>query len=754
TIDRAVFEGRMVRATSERWLPDELAFEDLSWRASARGPIDALQHEGEARSAEVTINPVRPASVNLAWRGRMLEIDVEVEADVPEANARLEARVTPRAALVRSLLVADTRGERFRSVQPAEVSWTPRLVVKGLKLGGPDLDLAAEIDVVGQGRVGIDAPHLDLACLDAWLQEPLSVREAEELRLRGVMEDGSLVFETAGRVRIRLAQDEVAQLDVSASGTREELVVRQLDVHARNERVLSLAGRLPVVLQPGTQPWFRIDRDRAMTINGSLGHQTQFWEMVARSTGVRMEQPDVEIAVEGTWNEPRGSVRAEAARLAVDPERWPGEWPVVTALRLNAEADGTSASIQEFSFRVEDQPVSLEAKLPVSREAWTHLRSDPLGYLREHGTGRLVVPEVELSAFGRLVPEYRAPAGRAEAEIAWTRDGLDGYFRLHGAVTRPLGPLGILQDVSADLRFSGRELRIQKVGARMGGQPVQLTGQARLESDGPVAELKLTGRNLPIIRQTGILLRGDLDLGLKTDASGAGQVTGLVRLTDGLFLADLQDVVPRGTGVRRPAARPPYFSVAVEPLRDWRIDVRVEGSEFLRLRTPVLESTASAEFQLSGTLMEPRAIGEATLEGGIVRLPFAVFSVEEGEVRLTQADPFEPRLSLIGSSRRMGYDLRMELTGTAGEPRLQFSSSPPLSSEEILLLVMAGQAPQEEVAYTGRQRAMQIGTFLGRGVIGDVFGGSGEARLTFTTGERVSRQGRETYRFAYELTPR
>lgn len=290
----------------------------------------------------------------------------------------------------------------------------------------------------------------------------------------------------------------------------------------------------------------------------------------------------------------------------------------------------------------------------------------------------------------------------------------------------------------------------------MGGQPVRLTGRAALPEGGsPRLDLKLEGQNLPLVRDVGLLLRADLNLAIVSSERGDGRVTGQVKLRDSLFLAELQDVVPRGGGsTARPNARPPYFSVTIEPLQRWQLDVTVEGREFLRLRTPVVDGTASARFQLGGTLGEPRAVGEAKVDQGRVRLPFATFQIQEGELRLTQADPYQPQISLTGTSRRLGYDLRMELTGTANEPRLQFYSSPALPSEDILLLVMAGQAPQEEVSYTGSQRAVQIGTFLGRGVIGGLFGGNGGDRLTVTTGERVSRQGRETYRFNYELTPR
>jgi len=129
--------------------------------------------------------------------------------------------------------------------------------------------------------------------------------------------------------------------------------------------------------------------------------------------------------------------------------------------------------------------------------------------------------------------------------------------------------------------------------------------------------------------------------------------------------------------------------------------------------------------------------------------------VNQGRVRLTEADPYQPMLAVTGSGRRFGYDLRMELTGPATEPTLRFTSSPPLSSEQVLLLVMAGQPPTEEFAYTGRQRVVRLGTYLGQSLLRGLGGESSSAeRFSLTVGERISRQGRETYGFTYELDPR
>jgi translocation and assembly module TamB len=84
-----------------------------------------------------------------------------------------------------------------------------------------------------------------------------------------------------------------------------------------------------------------------------------------------------------------------------------------------------------------------------------------------------------------------------------------------------------------------------------------------------------------------------------------------------------------------------------------------------------------------------------------------------------------------------------------------FSSSPPLDAKQVLLMVTAGELPHDEIVYGGTQRVAQLGAFLGLSLINTFGGDATEAdRLSFSTGERVSRQGRETYNIEYRLTER
>ncbi|HYP16037.1 MAG TPA: translocation/assembly module TamB domain-containing protein, partial [Opitutus sp.] len=262
----------------------------------------------------------------------------------------------------------------------------------------------------------------------------------------------------------------------------------------------------------------------------------------------------------------------------------------------------------------------------------------------------------------------------------------------------------------------------------------------------------LNGDNLPFVRRAGLLVRGDLDLTLLTSPTGRTTIGGKVNLRDSLFLADLRSFIP--SGAKGSAARPPYFSIDAKPLDGWRLDVSVQGEEFLRLRTPVFNGTASARFQLDGTLGEPRARGEAVITQGNVRLPFANFTVRQGYVRISPEEA-EPQLFVSGQMRRYGYDVRMELTGPVSAPHLNLSSSPPLEAEQVLLMVMAGQAPNDEITTTDRQRMARFGAFFGQSLLGTLGGDAGGAdRLTISSGENISEQGRETYSIEYRLSDR
>jgi hypothetical protein len=53
-----------------------------------------------------------------------------------------------------------------------------------------------------------------------------------------------------------------------------------------------------------------------------------------------------------------------------------------------------------------------------------------------------------------------------------------------------------------------------------------------------------------------------------------------------------------------------------------------------------------------------------------------------------------PQLLLRAVSKQFGYDLHMEVSRSVDSPIIQFTSTPALSSEQILLMITTGQMPQ------------------------------------------------------------
>jgi translocation and assembly module TamB len=97
----------------------------------------------------------------------------------------------------------------------------------------------------------------------------------------------------------------------------------------------------------------------------------------------------------------------------------------------------------------------------------------------------------------------------------------------------------------------------------------------------------------------------------------------------------------------------------------------------------------------------------------------------------------------------------MELNGPADQPIIQFNSTPPLSSEQLVLMVTAGELPKGGYTLNPTQRAQTMALFLGKDLLSKLgFGDDSEERLSFTSGQEISETGKPTYSLEYKLTKR
>ncbi len=758
TLRDAALTGSVARATLAPWLPAHLDFATLTLKLRANGPLATLAHTGEAQLTAFVAAPLKPLALSVQWQGHGLAAEkftatATTTAGITRLNAS-GAIDTDKLTLTVLSLTAPSAAP-LQLVQPATLRWKPTLRLAGLTLASADSSLTASFTLGDAGQFNAAIKNLSSAALADLIELPGPAWRITNLTAQGSWDHGPLSFTTTAAASVALSPSQSANLTLAAQGDAKGVQLTALEVLEGSETALRATGRLPLLIHPSGPARFTVLPEAALALTASTEPTARFWTQLQALTGLEIVAPQFTAQLGGTWSKPRGTATLRATRLAVDSARIDISLPDLETVELDLSGDAGGFVLDHFSATLDGQAVRASGRLPLGTGAWVKLQKTPLALLTQTAELHLEIPDADMAALSRHLPEYLAPQGRLKLDITLKPGGdFNGTLQLRDAASRPIGVLGALQDINADLVVAGRTLTLRELKANAGGQPVTLAGTIEIPSMGqPRLDLTLKGTNLPLVRQLGLLLRGDLDLRLTTPASGPTLIGGTVRLHDSLFLADVRDLLP--SGERGSSARAPYFAVEVAPFNRWRLDVAIDGDRFLRLRTALFTGVASAHFRLSGTLGNPLAIGEAVVNEGNVLLPFASFAVQQSSLRLTAENPHDLQLWLTGATRRYGYNLRLELSGTLSAPVLGFSSNPSLESKQVLLLVMAGQLPTNSGVITDRQRATSIGRYLGQSLLGSLGGetASGD-RLSISTGESISRQGRETFAMEYLLDDR
>ena len=746
-----------------RWLPKETNWSTAEIDATMRGPLDAPQHQGSLKISELRLKPLHPLAIVAAWQGIGEKVEIQsTRATAGASTLELRGTLDPQGLKIDQFTVTPRGQSVWQLASPARLAWSPLWQMDNFNLmnpstapGGrvpPKTDSSIRFSGKGgtDGFIDFSATAFDSTFLQDWIAMTGPHWLVHTLTAHGRVADGTLVFDTALTAQIEM-QPKPAEVKLTASGDAKGIQLKELTV-VESDRVLTQAsGRLPVSWKILPAMRLSIDETATLELSASTDPASPLWTALSASTGIMLTQPRAKIELTGTLREPAGEVQLQAAQLRISAERYKLALPEFDQLELALKLGRQEVTLTTLSTKLNGQILQASGQLPMDDRRWEQLWRNPAAFDWSEAQARIEIPDADLAVLGRELPNFVAAKGRLRAKVELARGGkFSGELHLIDAASRPVPPFSTLQEINADLTLTDRTFTVQRLNAKIGGEPVTMDGSVTLGLDGkPRLDLGLKGKNLPLVRHTGLLIRNDIDLRASTDASGVTRISGTVTLRDSLVLANLSALLP--TGQRGVTRQPPYFAVEAEPFRSWPLAVEVRGPQAIKIRTTVFNGTASARFQLGGTLGEPRAVGDLTVDQGQVLFPFATFTVQTGTVRLRESDPFHAVVNLNASSQRRDYQLRLEATGQLPTPNLVLSSTPALEAEEVLLMVMTGQPPtNESTASSGGQRLALLGAYLGRGVFQDL-GIGGEDRLEISAGEQISVQGRETYDFEYKL---
>jgi autotransporter translocation and assembly factor TamB len=200
----------------------------------------------------------------------------------------------------------------------------------------------------------------------------------------------------------------------------------------------------------------------------------------------------------------------------------------------------------------------------------------------------------------------------------------------------------------------------------------------------------------------------------------------------------------RGASLPIPALGPP----------GGRLQLALTTAEPVRVEGNVARGALRADLVLEGDTAAPVLRGQVFVDPLELALPAATVRYEAGAVRFTPERPNVPQLELMGETRVAGHDVQVELAGTYDAPEVRLSSSPPLSADQLLLLVISGRPPTEagQLASAGESLAVYVAKDLVRSWFDD--GGFDErqsflSRIEVVTGRDVSKSGVLTLEATY-----
>jgi len=644
------------------------------------------------------------ATVRLASQGGQLALGhLDLTAGATAVRGALRIGLEPRAILEADLTVSDLEIAEVADLFDVETDLRGRAsgTIRAARVGG---------GVEGTGTIRLTAGR--------WLGEPFDevtssvVVSGQALRFANARVIGPAV-EMEGQGTVDLATGNV-DARIEAGRVR----IERLEVSARGSSPFAAEVQLsgPVRVDPsGASGLFAVEsaelRIRDVSI-GSIAGQIELLpeEVVFRlhgvdpagwsgtaTVGLADPQPvRAELALdawplEGIDGLPVPtrvvvSGRVEATGPLGEPARWDVGWVIaaaeihVGARRFEVSDDApvrmANGTIDVGPLRIQGPGVDVTASLRYGLES-----GEMDGEL--DGTG-------DLTVLAFAIPDLRAQ-GTVEFKIrargTADRPELDGFLRLDGGRVRHLGLPYRFQAVTASAALRGSNVEIESFRAVLGGGEIEGSGRIEFGATGsPSFELGIRAAGVRLEVPEGFegIYDAELEVGGTPDRI---DVRGRADLLRGLWSTDLErPQLFGGPGREYAPGETPHLAPRTF------LDLDVVATHNVWVRNQLAEIEAAVDLHLGGTLERPQVAGRTfALEGGRIEYRGLRYQVRSGSLEFTNPDRIEPFVAIEAETSVSGYDIQLRVSGTPDRLAYELTSSPALSSQDIIALLATGK---------------------------------------------------------------
>jgi len=753
-----------VAAYTKNFLPQKQLL-NASIRANLKisGPLMEPAARADMTLKEVQLDDIKISSAIFKLRssGRRIHIDL-AQVSAPSGEAKLAGNLLRGPAdaafdLELTDLVLSGQKALLALKKPGHIHFTRTgdLSIKGISLSGPNGDIGLNGSLVAQKKADLD---LNITNFNShgWLESLATDRVRfsglnARIHLLGTMDKPSLSV-VGDLAKLDSPKDRLSlsgRFDLSY--TKDGLFIRQFQWQGGPGQRIAVTGTLPVNLLE--KPMLR-SGPLSVDAQASIPDLTEFnWLFPDYIPSDGDLQAKLQMA--GTWQAPAGTFIFKSRGLNDPPNLKsmpPGPIDIDGNIRLAGEKLVVE-SIQINSPRLTFASRGEWTGMPALTELLQGQAAKPSGNVDMKGN----LSVEDLSWLAAENPSLRRVAGRLEADVTMkgpiSDPAVDAVVRLTDGELRPDMDVPSLQALNLNAVVTPAGLRLQTFTGELGGAAFHVTGSVMRNSEGGAdADLRLQGENLLFYRSAGLKVRADTDITVKGPVKRL-EVAGEVAITDGRLVKyfDLLGIL-KGSSKPKTDLGLQLFSIRQPPFKDMVFNVQLTSKNPFTIRNNLAKGAVRPELKLTGTGEFPVLAGKVYVDPTRISLPAGSLVFESGVIRFDPNRPDRPTLDLIGTSKMLGYDVTMLVEGPYDEPIVTLSSVPPVSNEELILLLIAGQQPSSTDDTQASQRQnMNVAVFLGRDLIARWFGSdSSEAtesimdRFEIGVGRAVTRSGEET----------
>lgn len=643
---------------------------------------------------------------------------------------------------------------------PARIEYEPgRAVVSGLELRGAAGDLLAQGSwTPDRAELTLDVRELHPEVFLGGTEFALPALRTADFEARATLIGDRLQIVTDGTLTQLSAPGLSAPIDLAWDLLHDEerTTITSFTAASANGLTASVSGSLPIKYAPTLEL-----KAGELALDLSMQLPLESLDLDSVLSG----KVSVDGSLSGAWTELGGSLNLAGTGLVLPEGLQPAgleAGSIAGTLRLE---DGLVAENLSVRFG-ELLDLSLDARVdaPLDLTRWM---SEP-GRLAEEATA---VGEAALTSFDvdRLEPllEAYGVGDRLRA------GQLSGGLRFEGPLLSPVlsgdlditegrlrvgGGLPSIDSLNASLHFVADRLTLESCTGTLGASPFELNGTVDLNEDDAVLDLSLRGDDLLLFRDRSARIRANTDLQLK-GPTAALEVSGSLELTRGHYAPDQSFLNLRPGPTRSDARGFQLFSFREPPLRDMSFDVTLTAKKAFEIRNFILQGAVRPNLKLRGTGEIPILDGRVFLDTTAVTLPAGRLTITGGTVQFLRDNPFVPQIDAVGEARMIGYNIRANIAGPYDNPEILLSSTPPLSQETLLVLMLTGQLQESATNTDNASTASTVAVYIAKDTVARWFSDNGPInedsvfeRLELFYGEDVSQDGTETFDVAFRLS--